>query len=179
MVTHHLVLDAVQHSLPLADERTNEFKGKPRRTWSAYLLKQQFCSVRNSQLSHFFRALAVCTPSVVAHKAACLTCIDLEFIRWDHKTFQEELGSTVADQTVAFHFAQPQTTFARPTFSGLSSQSRTWTSGSHSDVSVTYLVKPKNKSPCSGVHFVHHHVFYSNNQATIIVDICGMLTQFL
>lgn len=72
----------------------------------AHLLEQQLGGVRDSQLSHFLGTFAVRAPSVVSHKPALLTRVDFEFIRGDHKTFQEELSGAIANQAVSFHFTE-------------------------------------------------------------------------
>jgi hypothetical protein len=45
-----------------------------------HLLEQQFRGVRNGQLCHFLRTLAVVAPPIIAHQATFLTRIDFEFI---------------------------------------------------------------------------------------------------
>lgn len=63
----------------------------------ADLLEQELCSVRDGQLRHSFRALAVRAPSIITHQAAFLTCIHLKLVGRYHETFEEELCRPVAN----------------------------------------------------------------------------------
>lgn len=83
------------------------------------LLEQQLGRIRDRQLRHLLRALAVGTPSVVSHQPALGTRVDLEFVGRDHETLEQQLRRAIPNKAVTLHLPQSQPTFAGATFSGL------------------------------------------------------------
>lgn len=94
------------HSWPSACKTLEIREDRDRLTIGAHLLEEKLRGVRDSQLGHLLGAFAVRAPAVVPHKTTLFTRVDFELVRGDHETLQEELGSPIADQAIAFHLTE-------------------------------------------------------------------------
>ena len=120
----------------------------------SYLLEEQLRSIRNRQLRHLFRALAIRAPSIVTQEPTFLAGMHFELVRGDLESLDEELGGAVADEAVAFHLTETETTFARATFGWLTSEGCTWATRERLDV------KDKGKRMEKGKRTEHERASY-------------------
>lgn len=88
------------------------------------LLEEQLRRIRNRQLCHLLRALAIRAPAVVSHEPALLAGVHLELVRRDHQSFEQKLCRAITNETIALHLSETQATLARPTLRGLASTLR-------------------------------------------------------
>ena len=126
-----------------------------RDTHREQLLEEELCGVWDHELDDGLASLAACgrecrvsddqipelrnaaglthAPAVVTHEPARSADVDLERVRRDHQTLQEELRGAVGDQAIALHLAETKTTVARTTLGGLPGQdcARTARTGVH------------------------------------------------